>query len=82
MDCIPAEQRVIPLKMGALHNLDIRVSASAPSEMRERNEYRGDNQSWRVLGGRERHPLEVKRILECVKRNRTPPFDKGVTKAS
>jgi hypothetical protein len=27
-------------------------------------------------------PHEVKKILECLKRNHAPPFDKGVTKAS
>ncbi|MBA7704139.1 hypothetical protein ES703_112939 [subsurface metagenome] len=28
------------------------------------------------------HPLEVRKILECLKRNHDPPFDKVVTKVS
>ena len=27
-------------------------------------------------------PFEVNKILECLKRNNTPPFDKGALKAS
>ena len=27
-------------------------------------------------------PHEVRKILECLKRNNTPPFDKGALKAS
>jgi hypothetical protein len=27
-------------------------------------------------------PFEVNKILECLKRNNAPPFDKEVTKAS
>jgi len=29
-----------------------------------------------------KHSLEVNKILECLKRNHAPPFDKVVTKAS